>query len=183
LSLIESTPDFSPAYELVEYADVYFIVEGENFPAHKIILCAKSDYFARMFRSGLLESTQTQIPMADVSKTAFALLLRAIYVNTIRLPTEVTEDGQLLIELLQFSALYGIHNIKIEVEAALSVALHIDCAVSLLLYAELYESPVLSESCKLFIAKNFTTISESFEYIQLSSAMKMEIKQKKGSIF
>jgi len=180
--LLESTPDFSPAYELVEYADVYFIVKDNTFPAHKIILCAKSDYFVRMFRSGLMESTQKEIPMADVSIQAFTLLLNAIYVNNFRLPTVVTEDGQLLIELLQFSALYGIQNIKIEVEAALSSALHVDCAVSLLLYAELYESPVLSESCKIFIAKNYTTISETFEYAQLSSTIKMEIKQKKSSI-
>jgi len=94
MSLLESSPELAPAYELSEYADVIFIVEGENrFPAHKVILCAKSDYFARMFRSGLMETTHAEIPMADVSVRAFDLILHAIYATTCSLPSKVTEDG------------------------------------------------------------------------------------------
>jgi len=171
--------DLTAAYDLTDFADVVFIIEGTyKFTAHKVILCAKSDYFSRMFRSGLLESTNIDIPMADVSEKAFSLLLRALYTTNYDLPTAVIEDGQLLIELLQYSSLYGISNIKHAVETALSAAIHSDCAVSLLLYAELYEATILSNECKYFIAKNYLEISKTPEFSQLSAELKKEIIKK-----
>lgn len=41
--------DFKRLYRSMEGADIELVAQGESFPAHKLILCARSPYFKKLF--------------------------------------------------------------------------------------------------------------------------------------
>ena len=51
--------------------------------AHKVVLCARSEYFKRLFLSGMREATETVSEMQDVSYDVFAGLLEFIYTDAL----------------------------------------------------------------------------------------------------
>merc|ERR1711937_881179 len=67
-------------------ADVRFLVaaSGREFLAHRLILCARSEYFARMFGSaaadtGLSEASLRQVKVEECTEEGFGTLLRWLY--------------------------------------------------------------------------------------------------------
>jgi hypothetical protein len=51
--------------------------------AHKVILCARSEYFRRLFLSGMREATEVVSQMEDVSYEVFSSLLEFIYTDAL----------------------------------------------------------------------------------------------------
>ena len=50
-----------------------------RIPAHRLLLCAASDYFAAMFTSDVREATQDEVKMRDVDPEALQLLVHYMY--------------------------------------------------------------------------------------------------------
>lgn len=74
-----------------EYADVHLVVEGVSFPAHKIILAARSQYFRALLYGGMKESTQSQVELKAATTAAFKSLLKYVYTGRMALG-ELKED-------------------------------------------------------------------------------------------
>jgi hypothetical protein len=63
-----------------EFSDVTFLVEEQPIPAHRALLCARSEYFRDMFGSGMRESaTSAVIPIADMKFDVFRAVLEFLY--------------------------------------------------------------------------------------------------------
>ena len=62
-----------------ELCDVSLVVEDRRIPAHRLVLCAASDYFAAMFTSDVIEARAKEVPLKDVDGNALALLVQYIY--------------------------------------------------------------------------------------------------------
>lgn len=56
-----------------------------RFPAHKVILASRSDYFRALLYGGLKESQQSEIHMKSATIEAFKGLLKYIYTGQISL--------------------------------------------------------------------------------------------------
>lgn len=66
--------------------DVTFIVEGENFEAHRIILAARCEYFRALLYGGMKEATNCdKITLHDTPINAFRYLLNYIYTGVMSL--------------------------------------------------------------------------------------------------
>uniref|UniRef100_A0A8B9X6M3 Kelch repeat and BTB domain containing 12 n=1 Tax=Bos mutus grunniens TaxID=30521 RepID=A0A8B9X6M3_BOSMU len=65
--------------DLAEMIDVVIIAEGEAFPCHRLVLAAFSPYFKAMFTCGLLECTQREVVLHDITAESVAVLLRYMY--------------------------------------------------------------------------------------------------------
>lgn len=74
-----------------EYADVFLIVEGVKFPAHRIILAARSEYFRALLFGGMRESVQTDVELKGATTAAFKVLLKYVYTGRLSL-SELKED-------------------------------------------------------------------------------------------
>jgi BTB/POZ domain-containing protein 9 len=74
-----------------DYSDVNLIVEGVSFPAHKIILAARSFYFRALLFGGMKESTQSEIELKAAPTVAFKALLKYVYSGRMALG-ELKED-------------------------------------------------------------------------------------------
>lgn len=92
-------------YMADEFADLTLLVNGESFPAHKVILAARSQYFRAMLFGGMRESHANQIELVDVnSLSAFKHLLRYVYKGDMQLAT-MKED--LILDVLGLTHQYG----------------------------------------------------------------------------
>ncbi|KAK6973368.1 kelch-like protein 24, partial [Biomphalaria glabrata] len=50
-----------------QFCDVMIYVDDVEFPCHRVILCAYSDYFQAMFSSGMQEAITQSVKLNDVS--------------------------------------------------------------------------------------------------------------------
>lgn len=62
-----------------EYSDVQLVVEGVSFPAHRIILASRSQYFRALLFGGMKETSQSEIELKAAPTVAFKILLKYIY--------------------------------------------------------------------------------------------------------
>ena len=76
--------------ELGEFIDVRLKVCDNEFPAHRIVLAANSDYFHAMFAHGMKESNQEVIELKDenISAAALKIVMDAIYSGEINVNDE-----------------------------------------------------------------------------------------------
>jgi len=66
-----------------EYSDVNLIVEGVTFPAHRIILAARSEYFRALLFGGMKESQENEVHLSCVTVKAFKIVLKYVYSGVI----------------------------------------------------------------------------------------------------
>ena len=71
--------DYGKLVEDGDLADVVFVVGEERLPAHRVMLAARSKYFAGLFKSGMAEGSKEEVTYEDVSAFAFRVLLRFLY--------------------------------------------------------------------------------------------------------
>ena len=81
--LLALRKDYRKLLDDTENADVTFFVAGVTFPAHRIILAARSDRFAHLLEKN---HGKKDIPVPNVSAGAFKVLLRYLYAQ--ELPEE-----------------------------------------------------------------------------------------------
>jgi len=66
-----------------DLADVVLVVEGERFPAHRVMLAARNEYFRGLFLSGMQGGRSKgglqEIELGGVSVGAFRVVLRYLY--------------------------------------------------------------------------------------------------------
>jgi len=133
------------------YPDVTIVMDsGDKFRAHKGILSARSEYFKALFRSGLLESTQSEILFSETTPEAFANLLDYIYMGVEKV------NAELSVELLILATRIGFSKCKAKLEQTIIENLDISNAVELITVSDICDSPGIKKQCISLIAKNHT---------------------------
>ena len=59
--------DWSRYFNCEQLSDVTLTVDGARFPAHRVVLAARCNYFRCMFEIGMREASQHEIDVPDVS--------------------------------------------------------------------------------------------------------------------
>ncbi|VDM72809.1 unnamed protein product [Strongylus vulgaris] len=103
-----------------DFSDVIFVVDGEKFPAHKVLLAARSDYFRAMLYGGLKESDEGEIVLEETNVFAFRILLRYIYTAKLTL-LEYKEEQ--VMEILGLAHKYGF----VKLQNAIADYLKVSC--------------------------------------------------------
>jgi speckle-type POZ protein len=76
---------FQGLFDSMQLSDVIFNIEDRQFPAHKLILAARSEVFAAMFQHPTKENLTNQITIQDIEPEVFHELLRFIYTGRVSL--------------------------------------------------------------------------------------------------
>ena len=95
------------AFTSPEFADVTFVVEGVDVPAHRVVLATKSEYFRNMFFSSMQESSGNKIEMKDVAVDTFKNVLSFLYTGEL----DVGLDNSVL-ALYKAADMYRLEDLK-----------------------------------------------------------------------
>lgn len=88
--------------------DVTLKVAEHDFPAHRIVLAACSDYFRAMFTSEMKERNKQEIEIKEISAEVMTVLLDFVYTESVAVSVENVQVN------IYFSSLYFISNIYIQ---------------------------------------------------------------------
>ena len=124
--------DFAALLKDARFADVAFLVDGEEVRAHRSILAARSEVFHKMFTTGMRESQETQITLEDIKAEPFRLLLSYLYTDEIELDVETAEA------LLVASSRFDIPRLKLLCENYLSTVIDSDNLIDVLHLSDMY---------------------------------------------
>jgi speckle-type POZ protein len=131
----------------MQFSDVNFKIGGREFPAHKVILSARSQYFAAMFQHPMKEQSTNQVKIEDIEPEVFDQLLRFIYTGRVPLDKLQTMAAGLLIAADK----YLMDELKMKCENYLLSHMSSDNCVILLLHGDLQNpNEHLKEAAKFF---------------------------------
>ena len=138
-------------FDDMKFSDVIFNIRGREFPAHKIILAARSEVFAAMFQHPTTENLTNKIKIEDIEPDVFHELLRFIYTGRINSTTMETMAAGLLIAADK----YFLIDLKNECENYLVRQMSPENCVELILHVDLLNpaehlKKVLKEAAKYF---------------------------------
>ena len=82
-------------------ADTVLVAEGKEFPCHRAVLSASSQYFRTMFGSSLRESNERRIKFDGVTSLALGRIIDFIYSGRIKvLYLIIVSDDSILVRLI-----------------------------------------------------------------------------------
>lgn len=160
-----------------DLADVTFRVGPsgcqELLKAHKAVLCARSTYFAAMFRPGGLvtaESSAAEVRISEHSVASFKRVLEFIYTSRVG---AVGEDNfEELFDVICLASEYMLGDLQALAEQTVMSAITTDNVCNCFLFAtKKFCSPVLQEYCQDFVLAHIETLrmNESFRAVVAES--------------
>jgi speckle-type POZ protein len=131
----------------MQFSDVNFNIGGREFPAHKNILAARSQYFAAMFKHPTKEQSTNQVKIEDIDPEVFDQLLRFIYTGRVPLDKLETMAAGLFIAADK----YLLDELKMKCENYLLSQMSPDNCVILLLHGDLQNpAEYMKKAAKFF---------------------------------
>lgn len=153
-----------------QFADVTFAVEGELIPAHKAILCGRSEHFRAMFTSGMRESQAEVIDVHDITLPAFNALLNYLYSGVV----EITEDN--VVELLMISNQYTLTHLQEQCECYVEKGIYKDNAAYILEMAHRYQTHHLRTIAMNYMLQQRDHVMRTEGFQELSDELLQEFK-------
>jgi speckle-type POZ protein len=139
-------------------ADVTFVVSGESFAAHKLILAARSPVFMAQFYGQMVEKSSQRVDVQDMEAAVFKALLRFVYTDTVpefdEQEKEAASTMAMAQHLLAAADRYGVERLKLICEGKLSGGIDADTAAATLALAELHDCEQLKGKCIDFIVRS-----------------------------
>ncbi|XP_077610991.1 BTB/POZ domain-containing protein 9 isoform X2 [Crocuta crocuta] len=156
-----------------EYGDVTFVVEKKRFPAHRVILAARCQYFRALLYGGMRESQpEAEIPLQDTTAEAFTMLLKYIYTGR---ATLTDEKEEVLLDFLSLAHKYGFPELEDSTSEYLCTILNIQNVCMTFDVASLYSLPKLTCMCCLFMDRNAQEVLSSEGFLSLSKTALLNI--------
>lgn len=152
-----------------EFSDVTFLIENEPIYAHKAILAQRSQHFAAMFRSGMRESSERTIPIPNISRTVFLLLLEYLYTDSVKIDVENS------VALYIAADLYNLDRLRDMCSFVVRRNLNPENAGPLLEEATTNHCQALKDICMKYVVENFDVVSKSEGISKVSHAVLLEI--------
>lgn len=154
--------DLDKFFQNQDFCDVVFSVAGEEFPAHKQIISARNDVFAKMFRSEMVEKKHGKVEISDIEPHIFKLLLRFIYSERL-----YSQDTQELLKVMVAADKYSCKGLVNACGRRLIHNMDVDNAVHILIVADLVEELFLKKKCIDFIVENGDEVCATEAYKEM----------------
>ncbi|CAL5005183.1 unnamed protein product [Urochloa decumbens] len=141
--------------------DVSFIVDGEQFPAHRAVLAARSPVFQAELFGSMADATMPSIMVQDIEPAAFKVMLRFMYTDSLPEDVELgNPPTDMLQHLLAAADRYALDRLKLICSLKLIECVSVGTVGSILVSAETYNCLELKKKCFNFFAleKNFRKV-------------------------
>ncbi|KAM3876905.1 BTB/POZ domain-containing protein 9-like [Diretmus argenteus] len=149
-----------------ECSDVTFLVEGKRFPAHRVILASRCQYFRAMLYNGMKESQpEAEISLEDTQAEAFSMLLQYLYAGRANLSTAREE---VVLDFLGLAHRYGLQPLEDSTCAFLRTVLSVQNVCVVYDVASLYSLLSLAHACCAFMDRQAPEVLASDGFLSLS---------------
>uniref|UniRef100_A0A0E0ASE6 BTB domain-containing protein n=1 Tax=Oryza glumipatula TaxID=40148 RepID=A0A0E0ASE6_9ORYZ len=150
------TQHLSNLLESKEGADVSFIVGGEIFEAHKIVLAMRSPVLKAELCGEMREARMARITIKEMQPEVFRALLHFIYTDS--LPNMGNLQGGHKIEMIRHLLVaadrYAMDRLKLICQHILGKSLHVDNVATTLALADQHSCDKLKKVCIEFMASS-----------------------------
>ncbi|KAK3407330.1 BTB/POZ and MATH domain-containing protein 2 [Eucalyptus grandis] len=170
--------DLGKLLESGKGADVSFEVDGEVYPAHKLVLAARSPVFRAQLYGPMKDQNTKQIRVEDMEPSVFKALLHFIYFDSLPDLQELTgldtkwASTLMSQHLLAAADRYGLDRLRLLCEANLCQDVAINTVATTLALAEQHHCFQLKAVCLRFVAmpENLRAVmqTDGFEYLKES---------------
>ncbi|XP_065204070.1 speckle-type POZ protein-like [Planococcus citri] len=131
-----------------DFSDVTISVKGKNYPAHKLILAARSSVFKAMFKNDMQESQTNHITITDMEQEIFEEMLQYIYTG------KMPNLHEWAFELLPAADKYDLEGLKNACERLLLTKISAENACKILVLADMHNAEELKAHALRFIKEN-----------------------------
>lgn len=159
------------------FADVTFVVEGEEIHLHRAILATRCEYFAGMFQAAFAEGARAIIPLPDIDLDVFRAIVGYIYFDA--LPDEQQLDV-LVLPLLQQAQMMGLSRLSRQCQRYLEAAMAVDNTAAMLQSADTCGADMLRVACLRFILDHFPAVSTTYGFINLRADLMREVLSRRA---
>ncbi len=161
-----------------EQSDVTFIVEGQEFYAHRLILSARCEYFRALLYGGMKEATnRDEIELHDTPAKPFKYLLKYIYTGTISLKILDEKD---VIDLLILANRYSLLALESAITGFLKDIIGINNVTDIYDVSMLFGITYLENACATFMDHNAPDIVLTDGFARLSKNAALSLTSRKS---
>jgi len=148
--------------ELRELSDVELVscIDDSSYPAHRLILSARSPVFRAMFCHDMQE-TRTGRVLVEASSSALNQLLSFIYTDEISDLKQEEEKEQTLTEVFEMGARYELPRLQSLAEKQMQETLTIDNVAQRLVLAVRHSSKLLEGPCMSMVRNNISEVMKT----------------------
>ncbi|KAM7407336.1 hypothetical protein PAMA_003182 [Pampus argenteus] len=155
-----------------ELTDVILCVQGNDFPCHRAVLAAASQYFRAMFCSGLKESHEDRVEMKGLDSETMHCLLE--YTYTSRAVLTYSNVQKILEAASQFQFLRVVDACA----GFLSKSLHLESCIGILNLAESHALTTLKTRAQGYIISQFSQVIQQEDFVELPADSMETLLQK-----
>ncbi|CAL5005181.1 unnamed protein product [Urochloa decumbens] len=133
--------------------DVSFVVDGNQFPAHRAVLAARSPVFEAELFGSMADATMSSITVQDIEPAAFKVMLRFMYNDSFPTDEELGDSrADMLQHLLAAADRFALDRLKLICSMKLIESVSVDTVGSILVCSETYNCSELKTKCLDFFA-------------------------------
>ena len=149
------------------FCDCTLIVNEKEFPIHKVVLAASSQYFRVLFTSGMRESGVSRITLHGISAQTFQSVLTFIYTGKLTLDQDNVTQVYAAADMLQLEHLQNLcHDFLLNQLCALN-------CIGIWRYARSFSNSELEGSAWLYMMTHTKDVKESLEFLYLTEVKSM----------
>eukprot|EP00058_Branchiostoma_floridae_P022540 XP_002608030.1 hypothetical protein BRAFLDRAFT_120870 [Branchiostoma floridae] len=148
--------------------DVVLCVSGQEIPCHRNVLAAYSGYFRAMFCNGHRESKEHKVTIHEASASALQLLVDYAYTSKVT----ITEDNA--VELMEGANFFQVPPVRDACSEFLSDRLNVKNCLKMVIIGGMMH-PFLEEDAMLYAIKEFTAVSKTPEFLDLTKKHVIEL--------
>lgn len=149
--------------ELTQMIDVVLVAEGEKFPCHKLILAAFSPYFKAMFTCGLLECTQREVVLYDISAESVSIILNYMYSADLHLTHLNVQNVAVAAYFLQMEDIFS------TCEKYMMDHMDASNCVGIYYFAKHIGAEDLSDQARRYLYRHFAEVSLQEEILEIEA--------------
>ncbi|XP_061401789.1 speckle-type POZ protein-like [Musca vetustissima] len=136
-----------------EFSDLTLVSQDKiEFKVHKVLLCARSEVFAAMFRNDLEEKKTGSIQIEDMDSKVLKELLNYMY-------TDEKISKEMATDLFVAGNKYAMSGLQEMCENMLIETMSVDSVADILLLADRHSSDRLKSKAVQFAIKNIKSVS------------------------
>ncbi|XP_048212316.1 kelch repeat and BTB domain-containing protein 12 isoform X3 [Perognathus longimembris pacificus] len=147
--------------EFAEMIDVILIAEGEKFPCHRLVLAAFSPYFKAMFTCGLLECTQREVLLHDITAESVSVILNYMYSAALEINNTNVQTVAMAAYFMQMEEVFSVCQkyMMDHMDASNCVGIHY--------FANQIGAEDLSDQSKKYLYQHFAEVSLHEEILDI----------------